>query len=119
MIYQFFAKHIKHLLAVILILFFNFPVMANDDLFFSEMNIEVTIPFVENSNVRNLAISKAEKLAFEKISKKLLAPSDFNQIIELNDINYEYLVESIEFADEKISSEINKEIFIFTKNYFS
>ena len=97
MIYQFFAKHIKQLLAVNLILFFNFPVMANDD-FFSEMNIEVNIPYVNNSNVRNLAISKAEKLAFENISKKLLAPSDFNQIIKLNDINYEYLVESIEFV---------------------
>ena len=48
-------------------------------------------------------ISKAEKLAFEKISKKLLSPSDLNQIIKLNDINYEYLVESIEFVDEKIS----------------
>ena len=45
MIYQFFAKYIKQLLAVILILFFNFPIMANDDLFFSEMNIEVTIPY--------------------------------------------------------------------------
>ena len=107
MIYQFFAKHIKHLLAVILILFFNFSVMANDDLFFSEMNIEVNIPYVNNSNVRNLAISKAEKLAFEKISKKLLAPSDFNQIIKFNNINYEYLVDSIEFIDEKISSNEN------------
>ena len=105
MIYQFFAKHIKQLLAVILILFFNFPVMANDNLFFSEMNIEVNIPYVNNSNVRNLAISKAEKLAFEKISKKLLAPSDYDQIIKSNDINYEYLAESIEFVDEKISSE--------------
>ena len=81
MIYQFFAKHIKQLLAVILILFFNFPVMGNDDLFFSEMNIEVMIPYINNSNVRNLAISKAEKLAFEKISKKLLAPSDYTCLL--------------------------------------
>tara|TARA_Y200000002_G_scaffold112438_1_gene92065 strand:+ start:227 stop:1303 length:1077 start_codon:yes stop_codon:yes gene_type:complete len=105
MIYQFFAKYIKQLPGVILILFLNSPLMADDDLFFSEMNIEVKIPYDYNSNIRNLAISKAEKLAFEEISKKLLAPREYNQIIELNDINYEYLVESIEFADEKISSE--------------
>ena len=48
MIYQFFAKHIKQILTVILILFFNFPVIANDDLFFSEMNIEVNIPYINN-----------------------------------------------------------------------
>ncbi len=105
MIYQFFAKHIKQLLALILFLFLNFPLMADEDIFFSGMNILVKIPYSNNSNVRNLAISKAEKLAFEKISKKLLTPRDYNKIIKLNDINYEYLVESIEFVDEKISSE--------------
>jgi len=80
--------------------------MANEDLFFSEMNIKVKIPYDNNSNIRNIAISKAEKLAFEKISKKLLTPRDYNQVVESNEINYEYLVESIEFVDEKISSEI-------------
>ena len=105
MIYQFFAKYIKQLLAVILILFLNFSLMADDGLFFLESNIEVQVPYDNNSNVRNLAISKAEKSAFEKISKKLLAPRDYNQIIESKDINYEYLVESIEFVDEKISTE--------------
>ncbi len=105
MIYQFFAKHIKHLIAVILISSLNFSITADDNLFFSEMNIEVKIPYANNSDIRNLAISNAEKLAFEKISKKLLSPRDFNKIIELHDINYEYLVESIEFVDEKISSE--------------
>ncbi len=111
MIYQFFAKYIKQLLGVILILFLNFALMADDDLFFSEMNIKVKIPYDNNSNVRNLAISKAEKLAFEEISRKLLAPREYNQIIELNNINYEYLVESIEFVDEKISSETYSGIF--------
>ncbi len=79
---------------------------ANENIdFFSSFGIKINLPFSNESDVRNIAISKAEELAFKKVSVKLLTPEDYKKLNKIKNIDISYFVESIEFVDERISTE--------------
>ena len=80
--------------------------LANENVdFFSSSGIKVNLSFSNETDIRNTAISKAEEIAFKRVSVKLLTPEDYKKLSKLKDIDISYFVESIEFVDEKISTE--------------
>ena len=80
--------------------------LANENIsFFSSYGIKINLSFSNDTDIRNAAISKAEEIAFKRVSVKLLTPEDYKKLSKLNDIDISYFVESIEFVDEKISTE--------------
>ena len=80
--------------------------LANENIsFFSSYGIRINQSFSNDTDIRNAAISKAEEIAFKRVSVKLLTPEDYKKLSKLNDIDISYFVESIEFVDEKISTE--------------
>ena len=80
--------------------------LANENVdFFSSSGIKINLSFSNKTDIRNAAISKAEEIAFKRVSIKLLTPEDYKKLSKLNNIDISYFVESIEFVDEKISAE--------------
>ena len=80
--------------------------LANENVdFFSSFGVKINLPFSNKTDIRNTAISKAEEIAFKRVSIKLLTPEDYKKLSKLKDIDISYFVESIEFVDEKISTE--------------
>ena len=102
-----FNTNTKQISFVIVFLFaFINSCLANDNVdFFSSSGIKVNLSFSNETDIRNSAISKAEEIAFKRVSVKLLTPEDYKKLSKLKDIDISYFVESVEFVDEKISTE--------------
>ena len=102
-----FNTNTKQISFVIVFLFaFINSCLANENVdFFSSSGIKVNLSFSNETDIRNTAISKAEEIAFKRVSVKLLTPEDYKKLSKLKDIDISYFVESIEFVDEKISTE--------------
>ena len=104
------TKSIKALLFIFVYILFIGNTYANSS--FTIKNIEIKLKFDNDKDIRNLAIEKAQTKALVDLSKKLLSPNDYE--IFLDDINneeYSYLVESIEFVDESITEKYYKGVF--------
>ena len=102
-----FNSNTKQISFVIVFLFalINFSLADENVDFFSSSGIKVNLSFSNETDIRNTAISKAEEIAFKRVSVKLLTPEDYKKLSKLKDIDISYFVESIEFVDEKISTE--------------
>jgi hypothetical protein len=90
---------------VFLLVLINSCLASENVDFFSSFGIKINLPFSNDRDIRNIAISKAEEIAFKRVSVKLLTPEDYKKLSKLKDIDISYFVESIEFVDEKISTE--------------
>ncbi len=110
MIFNIYTKQISFII-IFLCSQFNSDLAAENIDFFSSFDIKINLPFSNDTDIRNIAISKAEELAFKRVSVKLLTPEDFMKLNELKNIDISYFVESIEFIDEKISTETYLGVF--------
>ena len=80
--------------------------------FFSSGNITIKIPFSNEENIRNSAIIKAEKIGFQQMSKLLLSSNGYQSLLLLiDDLDISYFVESVEFIDEKITTDLYSAVF--------
>jgi len=62
--------------------------LANENVdFFSSSGIKVNLSFSNETDIRNTAISKAEEIAFKRVSVKLLTPEDYKKLSKLKDID--------------------------------
>ena len=105
-----FTKVLQYFLHVFVYIFYLTNASANSH--FIVKNIEIKLPFDNSINIRNLAIKEAENRAFKLLSQKLLTPSDYIAFLsEEEDQNLSYMVESVEFIDEKITTELYKGVF--------
>ncbi len=104
------AKLMKILLHVsVYILFFGNTYASS---YFSIKGIEIKLEFDNDKDIRNLAIEKAQSKALVELSEKLLSPNDYDFFLsEMEEGEYSYLVESIEFVDENITEKYYKAIF--------
>ncbi len=103
MIFNFNTKQISFIIVFLGILLND--CIAENVNFFSSSNIKINLPFSNDTDIRKTAISKAEELAFKRVSIKLLTPEDYKVLQKIKDIDISYFVESIEFVDERISTE--------------
>ena len=82
------------------------------DSYFSIKNIEIQLEFDNDKDIRNLAIEKAQLKALVDLSEKLLSPNDYNIFLaDMDQEEYSYMVESIEFVDEAITEKYYKAVF--------
>ena len=104
------AKLMKILLFVSVYILFIGNTYANS--YFSIKDIEIKLEFDNDKDIRNLAIEKAQSKALVDLSEKLLSPNDYNVFLaDIDQEEYSYLVESIEFVDETITEKYYKAIF--------
>ena len=93
--------------------------LANENVdFFSSSGIKVNLSFSNETDIRNTAISKAEEIAFKRVSVKLLTPEDYKKLSKLKDIDISYFVESIEFVDEKFLQKLTLASLIYILVHF-
>ena len=81
------------------------------DSYFTVNNIEIKLKFDNSRDIRNIAIQKAQKKSFQELSEKLLTPNDYKLFLADDEIDTNYLVDSIEFVDENITPEFYKGVF--------
>ena len=110
-----FNTNTKQISFVIVFLFaFINSCLANENVdFFSSSGIKVNLSFSNETDIRNTAISKAEEIAFKRVSVKLLTPEDYKKLSKLKDIDISYFVESIEFVDEKFLQKLTLASLIY------
>ncbi len=105
---------ITKLFKIILYFFVYISLLGNiyADSYFTIENVEIKLEFDKDKDIRNLAIEKAQAKAIVDLSKKLLSPDDYKIFKNyINEENYSYLVESIEFVDETITEEYYRGVF--------
>ena len=104
------AKLMKILLFISVYILFIENTYANS--YFTIKNIEIKLEFDNDKNIRNLAIEKAQSKALVDLSEKLLSPNDYKIFLaDMDEREYSYLVESIEFVEETITEKYYKAIF--------
>ena len=105
---------ITKLFKIILYFFVYISLLGNiyADSYFTIENVEIKLEFDKDKDIRNLAIEKAQAKAIVDLSKKLLSPDDYKIFKNyINEENYSYLVESIEFVDKTITEEYYRGVF--------
>ena len=117
--FSFFITNLKLFLSICLyIIFLSSTLTAKENDLFTSEDIKIEFSYFKNENIRNKAINKAEKIAFTQISKKLLSPFDYQNLSTTDDLDISYFVESIEFIDEKITSDYYSAVFSIKFNKF-
>ena len=74
-------------------------------------NIEITVNTDKSKNMRNNAMINAEIKALDILAKKTLTTIDYKEFQKINNIDANYLVESIEFVNEIMSEDFYLAVF--------
>ena len=100
------TKYLVFLYIFFIFFIFNIETQANS-LFLVE-DIEITFNTDKTGEIRNKAIGLAESNGLTRLAKRILTTEDFKKFQKKNDIDINYIVESIEFSNEILSDNYYK-----------
>ena len=66
--------------------------LANENIsFFSSYGIKINLSFSNDTDIRNAAISKAEEIAFKRVSVKLLTQEEYKKLSKFKAVSNTHL----------------------------